>query len=332
MLLFFVCAAFALFPKEVLFGAQNGLAMCINAVIPSLLPFMVVSSCVIKSNFARPLGALFSKVLTPLTGISGSGSVCFITGLVGGYGAGAKAVYECYSRGLISKKEAESLLVFSNNPGPLFIIGTVGIGFYLSRTIGVTLLLVQIITSVITARVFSGNFNQSVSVKKEWDYYKKNKPPLGMLVTKSAIESGSAIVTACVFVILFCALTEVLPLGEYSFLGGILEVTRGCSEMSQKGTEALSLTSAFLSWGGLSVHLQANALCKGELSLKKYYIGKAFSAAISYLITYICAGDMNILLIVIILCGIFLILYGCVKYLFSPKSSPQLLFRQRRHS
>ena len=89
MLFFVICAVFALYPENVLSGAQNGLALCLNAVIPSLLPFFVISGCIIKSNFARPLGAMLSKILSPITGISGQGCVCFITGLIGGYGAGA---------------------------------------------------------------------------------------------------------------------------------------------------------------------------------------------------------------------------------------------------
>ncbi len=332
MLFFFICASFALFPESVLAGAQNGLALCINAVIPSLLPFMVISSCIIGSNFARPLGALLSKVLTPLTGISNAGCVCFVTGLVGGYGAGARAISESYKEKLISKEEAESLLAFCNNAGPLFVIGTVGVGFYLSKSVGVALLIIQLITSVITARVFSGNFGKKSCVRDEWNYYKKNKPHLGVLVTKSAIDSGSAIVTACVFVISFCALTEVLPFGQYSFLSGLLEVTRGCSEMSRMGIDAIPLASAFLSWGGFSVHLQANALCGGVFSMKKYYIGKLFSAALAYLITRISGCDINILVILILFFVVAVLIFNVFKFLLCPKSFRLPLFRQRRHS
>ena len=121
MLFFVICSAFALFPEQVLCGAQNGLALCINAVIPSLLPFMLVSSCIIKSKFSRPLGAVLERVLGTLTGMSSAGCVCFITGILGGYGAGARSVVESYREKQISKKEAQRLLAFCNNAGPLFI-------------------------------------------------------------------------------------------------------------------------------------------------------------------------------------------------------------------
>ena len=333
MLFFLICASFALFPELVLCGARNGLDLCLNAVIPSLLPFMLVSSCIIKSNFSRPVGNILAKVLGPITGMSSAGCVCFLTGIVGGYGAGARAVSESYRENLITKEEAQRLLAFCNNAGPLFIIGTVGVGFYSGKSIGIMLFTVQILTAIICARVFSGNFyTRGGSVREEWNLYKKNKPPIGELVTKSAIESGSAIVTACVFVISFCALLEVLPFGKYSFLSGILEVTRGTSEMAMKGGNSLPLTSAFLAWGGISVHLQANALCLGQLDMRKYYIGKMFAGVVAYIITKLAGGDMDILILLIIIAVAFMLIWSTVRLLIFPERLRQSLFRQRRRS
>ena len=332
MLFFLICASFALFPELVLLGAGNGLSLCLDVVIPSLLPFMLVSSCIIKSGFSKPLGALLSKIITPLTGISGAGCVCFITGLVGGYGAGARAVSESYREKLISKEEAEHLFSFCNNAGPLFIIGTVGVGFYSSKTIGIMLFFVQIITALICARFFSGNFGGKASVRDGWIEYRKNKPHAGELVTTSAIESGSAIITACVFVISFCALLEVLPFGQYSIFSGIMEVTRGCSEMAMRGGDSLALTSAFLAWGGFSVHLQANALTSGIFNMKRYYIGKIVASVIAYFITKITGGDMNILALMTLSFISVMLMWNTVIRLVFPKSFRQPLFRQRRHS
>lgn len=332
MLFFLICAAFALFPELVLSGAGNGLSLCLDVVIPSLLPFMLVSSCLIKSGFSRPLGALLSKIITPITGISTPGCVCFVTGLVGGYGAGARAISESYREKLVSKEEAERLLAFCNNAGPLFVIGTVGVGFYSSKTIGIMLFFVQIITSVICARIFGKNFGGKSTVREEWIEYRKHKPRTGELVSVSAIESGSAIITACVFVISFCALLEVLPFGQYSIFSGIMEVIRGCSEMAMRGGDSLALTSAFLAWGGFSVHLQANALTSGIFDMKKYYIGKSVAALIAYFLTKITGGDMNILALMTLSFVSVVLVYNTVKNLFCPESPRQLLFRQRRRS
>ncbi|MBE7055120.1 MAG: hypothetical protein E7392_03280 [Ruminococcaceae bacterium] len=333
MLFFVICACFALFPAQVLAGAQSGLALCINAVIPSLLPFMLFSACIIKSNFSRPLGAALSKVLSPITGMSPDGCVCFITGLLGGYGAGARAVLESYNENHISEEEAQRLLAFCNNAGPLFIMGTVGVGFFSSKSVGAMLFFVQVVTAIICARIFSGDFKKrNISVKEEWDFYKKNKPPIGGLITKSAIESGSAIITACVFVIAFSAILEILPFGSYSLLTGVLEVTRGTAEMSRQGMSTLPVVSAILSWGGMSVHFQANALCDGKFRMNTYYVGKILASMISFLITKLVCGDTNIFLLTAVLIIALLLIGAVVRFLFSPKFARQHVFRQRRHS
>ena len=333
MLFFIVCACFALFPEKVLYGAQTGLGLCINVVIPSLLPFMLITTCVIKSNFSRPLGALLGKFLTPLTKMSPDGCICFITGVFGGYGAGARAVYESYRQKRISRDEAEHLMAFCNNAGPLFIMGTIGVGFFSSKSVGVSLLLVQIITALICARLFSLNTIQGkVSVREEWNYYKKNKPSAGELIISSGIDSGAAIINVCVFVITFSAILEILPFGEYPFLSGILEVTRGVAEISRTGTSQLPLISALIAWGGMSVHLQADSLSGGLFSKKLYYIGKICASLIAFFITKVTGADLYVLLFASTILLAFLLIAGIIRNLFSREYTQRRECRQQPHS
>jgi len=314
MLFFAVCACFALFPEKVLYGAQAGLALCINVVIPSLLPFMLITTCVIKSNFSRPLGALLGKILTPVTNMSADGCICFITGIFGGYGAGARAVYESYKQKRISLDEANRLFAFCNNAGPLFVMGTVGVSFFLSKTIGITLLLVQIITALICARIFCGNTEKrKVSLKEEWEYYKKNKPSVGELIVTSGVESGVAIINVCVFVITFSAILEVLPFGEFPFLSGILEVTRGVAELSRMGISYLPVISAVIAWGGMSVHLQADSLSGGLFSKKMYYTGKVCATLIAFFITKVTGADLYVLLFLLTILTAVLLIAGIIS-------------------
>ena len=299
MLFFILCVCIAIFPEQVLYGAQSGLALCINSVIPSLLPFMLISSCMIKSKFSYPLGAVASRVISPITGISDSGCVCLITGLAGGYGAGAKAIIECYHENQITKKEAETLLAFCNNAGPLFIIGTIGLSFFSDSKTGVVLYIIHVITAIICGAIFCfNNKYKKISIQKAWNKYKEEKPPVGKVITQSGVKSGEAIICVVIFVITFCSILEILPSGKYPIIAGILEVTKGCAEMSRKGKEILPIISGLLSWGGLSVHFQANALCNGELSMKKYYLGRVFSVLISYVLTQLVLFDAYIMLFI----------------------------------
>ncbi len=63
--------------------------------------------------------------MKPIFNVPGIGAYAFIMGIISGYPVGAKIVTEFRKNGECSKVEAERLLSFSNNSGPLFIIGTV---------------------------------------------------------------------------------------------------------------------------------------------------------------------------------------------------------------
>ncbi len=328
MLFFIICGFFALFPSEAIYGAQNGLALCINAIIPSLLPFMIISKGLLKSGFARPLGCVISKIITPITGLSPAGCVCIVTGLIGGYGAGVSTVKESYTDKSISKEEAEKLLGICNNAGPIFIIGTVGIGFFNSKNIGIMLFIIQIITVLICARIFSPKaILDANKFSSEWNSYKKNKASFGRVMTKSVYESGISMINVCSYVITFSAILGILKMDKYPIISGVFEVMQGCGMVSQMGEKALPIISGIISWGGLCVHFQADAICDDAFSMKSYYIQKITTAMISCGITYLFQSDIYVSSFAIaILFGLFLI-FEMYTRLFR-----QRVFRRQRHS
>lgn len=63
--------------------------------------------------------------MKPIFNMPGAAAYPLVLGFISGYPIGAKTVCQIYSSGLCTKKEAEILLAYTNNSGPLFIIGTV---------------------------------------------------------------------------------------------------------------------------------------------------------------------------------------------------------------
>ena len=63
--------------------------------------------------------------MRPLFNVPGESAYAFIMGLISGYPVGAKIVTDLRKTNLCSKDEGERMLCFTNNSGPLFIIGTV---------------------------------------------------------------------------------------------------------------------------------------------------------------------------------------------------------------
>lgn len=106
-------------------AAKTGLDLFANSVIPSLFPFFVATELLSHTNIITILGSSFNKFMKPLFNIRGEGSFAFIMGIISGYPVGAKIACNFRNNNVCSKEECERLLSFTNNSGPLFIVGTV---------------------------------------------------------------------------------------------------------------------------------------------------------------------------------------------------------------
>lgn len=78
----------------------------------------------------------------------GEGAFALVMGIICGYPTGAKIVCDLRNRGVCSKEEAERLISFTNNSGPLFIVGTVGISLFGDTRTGILLLVTHILACI----------------------------------------------------------------------------------------------------------------------------------------------------------------------------------------
>ncbi len=142
-----------IFSKSNLSAAKSGLALWANSVLPSLLPFFIATEALGYTNVVRILGKLLNKFMRPIFNVPGEGAFALLMGIISGYPVGAKIVANLKEQNLCTDIEAQRLLSFTNNSGPLFIVGTVGIGLFCSPSIGLILLVTHIL-SCLTVRFF----------------------------------------------------------------------------------------------------------------------------------------------------------------------------------
>ncbi len=274
---------------EIMNSVKASLSICFSAVVPSLFPFMILSSA-----FTAYADTQSFKLIAPFTrkilGISPFGAGAFICGIISGYPIGAKTVCELYTCGKITKSEAESLTAYSNNSGPLFVIGAVGVGIYNSVFLGICLYLVHIMCALGCAIVLRA-YTYSADVK-----IKSTRQAVSF--TECICQSVNNILKVCGFVVFFgvvCKIAEpaigIFPQGMQCVLYSILEITNGIKYTASAPISKalkLSLTAGALSWSGISVHMQVKEIIKNtNLSLKKYFLAKACTSILSALIVYI---------------------------------------------
>ena len=78
--------------------------------------------------------------MRPVFNVPGESAIALILGNLSGYPVGAKLACSMLENKQCTKIEAERIIAFTNNSGPLFIVGTVGVSMFYSKEIGLALL------------------------------------------------------------------------------------------------------------------------------------------------------------------------------------------------
>ena len=318
-ILVFFTICLVVFSNSNLKAAKNGLVLWANSVVPSLFPFFVATELLSYTNFTYYLGKLLNKFMKPLFNIRGEGSFAFIMGILSGYPMGAKIAANFRQNNICSKVECERLLSFTNNSGPLFIIGSVGISLFGNSTIGFLLLFTHLLASISVGFLFrfwkkndSKNFISSSSNIKNKTIKLSS---LGEIIGNSIKSSINTILMIGGFVVIFSVVISILNqsgiLSGISLmlspilrsvglpaelikpvLAGIVELTNGVSLVANTHIKAISVnivsSSFLLGFGGISVLLQVfSIISKAGLSIKTYAIGKLLQGIFAAIYTYI---------------------------------------------
>lgn len=291
LLLFaYISFQFILHPSEFMNSAQKAVLLCINTVIPSLLPFFIISGLFIQLGFAKTLSTYISGIMKPLFNIRGCGAAALVLGFISGYPIGATTTAELYKKGEITKSEAERLLAWTNNAGPVFVCGAIGYYMLSSQTAGFIIYISHILAAIITGIIFKfyktdtyiSNYLPETSLKS------KNKlKNFGSGFCEAISSSAENILKVCSLIIFFSAVCSVIPHFRFSpFIHSLLEITDGISKVSDYEFDIavkIPVITFFLSLSGLSVFAQVYSIVKPTgLSTKTYILGKSMQAAISF--------------------------------------------------
>ncbi len=223
----FLCFTFGLlvFSKTNLPAVKSGLALWANSVVPSLFPFFVATELLMHTNIISQLGTLLNRYMKPIFNVRGEGAFAFIMGIISGYPVGAKIASNFRKNNICSKEECERLLSFTNNSGPLFIIGSVGILMFKNTTIGVLLFITHILACITVGVIFrfwkknktSSDFKNSSSFEQKRNNY-ATFSNLGEVLAESITSSISTILLIGGFVVIFSSIISILN------ASGLLEI------------------------------------------------------------------------------------------------------------
>ena len=87
------------FPQTAICGASLGLMLWFQTVLPVLLPFLILTALLLKSNGFFLISRLVRPILRPLFGISDYGSFALLVGFLCGYPMGSKVTADLKREG-----------------------------------------------------------------------------------------------------------------------------------------------------------------------------------------------------------------------------------------
>ena len=319
-LLFTICLI--VFSKSNITAVKNSLSIWVNNVIPSLLPFFIATELLNHTNIPKLIGNIFNNIMRPLFNVPGIGAYALFMGVISGYPVGAKIVTDFRNNNQCTKEEAERLITFTNNSGPLFILGTVGIALFYDVSIGLLLLFTHILACISVGIIFRF-WKIKNNGKRNSDTLETNVTfnSLGEVLSKSILSAINSVVLIGGFIVLFGIILSIL---QHTYilnilknllvpcfnlfnintdfivpiLTGILELTNGVSAISCIATRDLTtnviLCAFLLGFGGISVMLQVlSIISKSDISIKPYILGKLLHGILAAFYTFVIISNFS---------------------------------------
>jgi len=254
--------------------------MCLESVVPSLFPFLILSG-IITTSFT----GVEVKILRPvgrLCGIPSGGESLLLIGLIGGYPVGAQCIYRAYETGQISKVDAQRMLGFCNNAGPAFIFGITA-SLFDSLIYPWLIWGIQILSAIAVGAILPCKSSAACYPEPQ------RKPSITSIIEKSVKTMGIIcgwIISANILIgFLEARLAGLLPSEILIALEGSMELSNGCINLHKITSHQLRFiyANAFLSFGGLCVWLQTISVT-GKINRDFCYLGKLLQTSFCVII------------------------------------------------
>lgn len=287
----FLIAFFVLFPKEAAAASVDSCIKWATKIFPSLFTFAITGG--ILSQICGTKNLPFLKSPLNALGISSEGSGCYLMSFVCASPVSVKTVCEAYTEGVVSKDEAQILLVLCSTVSPLFLYSSLGVTFFGSKAIGASLAAINYISAFLSSALFKVFYPQG-NRRDLTRHENKRDITLINIVCASVTKALGAGLNAGAFVVFFGILTEALfrfdilkknnPVSAVVCM--LVELSCG-AELGAKFSpkfNSVVLPALFgsVGLGGASFLMQnISYITATDLSVKKFVEGKVINMFIS---------------------------------------------------
>lgn len=273
--IFALIICFIVFSVKAKAQALEGMKLCLNVIVPTLLPILILTNTIIKSSSRVFLETVFSP-LARLLRLPKCACCALILGLIGGYPTGAILTNGLFNLHLIDNQTAKRLLRCSFCGGVAFIITAVGTIHLNSTKTGIIIYTINVLSSIIIC-VADGIIHPNTN-KSTQECSIGSQSFCDALINSIECSTKSvAVMCGCiVFFSAICGLVSIPP-----FAMPLIEITNGIFKFN--GSISLPYLCFFLSFGGLCIHLQIlNVIKSTGIGYIDFFVHRVVGGLISY--------------------------------------------------
>ena len=263
------------FPGESLKASCEGVSLWFHTVLPTLLPFIILSNLLVRSGAVMPLLARLNPVWNRLFGLTSGGAYCLALGLLCGFPMGARLSADLLKNERITKEEASYLLCFCNNASPMFLSGYIATGCLGNSSSTLPVFLIYYLSLLLCMILFRLRYHRfgirtRRHGKKEEASHLRS---LGELMDASIMDGFDVIARLGGYIILFTIYSSMLAklcssVPEiHPAAAMLLEITTGAKTLLTSGWDArlkFAFLMAGIAFGGLSTLAQTSSMICGS--------------------------------------------------------------------
>lgn len=251
-------------------------------LVPSMLPFYVISDLLINYGLIDILAFLFKKIINKLFNVSENASFVIFFSMFTGFPSSAKYLKNLLDLNYISIEDANKIIRFTHFSNPLFIINVIGNTIIGNKKIGFLILLSHYLSNFIIGFLYRKEQTQKITTKRV-----KNTKSFGSILTTSFINSFDSLLIVLGSLITFKILTSIIfhYFGFNFIISSLLEITQGLFALKNLtlNIELKALIAvAMISFGGFCIHTQVySILSETKISYKNYFFSRILHVIIA---------------------------------------------------
>lgn len=288
----------------VISGASEGIILWYRYVLPTLLPFMILTQIIMQTDTIHLISQISGNFMRHFPGVSDYGCFAVIAGFLCGYPMGAKVTSDLVISKRIGPDEGTYLLSFCNNMSPMFVLGVLFRNYIPEHALYLPFFLILTGSPLLCSQIFRIYYRHMPRIHsakyptyKTISFEQSTDASLGTILNSSITESADAIIRVALYMMLASIWMHILDqiflaknIGKTILLSAF-ELTTGLDMLAGLAAPAVTrylMMLSLTSFGGISSILQTMSMIQSSgLKIVPYIAEKLVTMTVTSLLAYL---------------------------------------------